>query len=474
MATESTQDVGITTKRESVEVLDPNGHNLEQGAGAKALSDIFDRVEAGKSIDEAIDDSKSKAPAQKPAEPTPEPKEAPKPEPVVEQPEADKPDTLEQAMDRKDDEINPPAANPDEPSDEELAVLPHDKPKTAKRIKALLSKISEADSIVATTKKEAAEKLKELEDLRKKLTEVKTIDPETEKRVAAQLDELAQYKRRYDLEKDPEVANRFDNRIKSADERIYGMLTKRGAGEALINLIKEEGGWAKFSDSNRVIPLSGGDQKTAAALAEEIISGLPYTEKRSIDAAVTDQIQTKTEKDRFFEEESKKAKDYFAKQEDMTRAQQEEQAKAHNDAKTYVDGFHKDFAEKTDWLQQHEIPATASASEKADLEAQNKLASDVRSAMEKSKQIKTLPEIMDLMKQAMSYHHEAFRASRLEAKVKALEARLEQVKSAGQSTKKGGSLASSGASLTPEVKTKKPQSLEEFLDRRESGDDAAE
>src|SRR6185436_18362386 len=100
---------------------------------------------------------------------------------------------------------------------------------------------------VAKTKAEAAEKATKLAEYEKKLSEVKTADPATEEKIKTQLDELAMYRRRYELDKDPNVKVKYDQRVEAAEKSIIETLKRRNAGEALLKLINDEGGWAKFS-----------------------------------------------------------------------------------------------------------------------------------------------------------------------------------------------------------------------------------
>src|SRR5882757_3312152 len=135
-------DANIVTKRETVEVITPDGKSLPQ-AGAKNLESIFDKIEGGQNADQAIKETMSSKPVS-----TPDKKEEPAPEKEPKEEPADSktketPAGLDAALTKAEERANPtPKPDDGEVSDDELKVLPQDKPKTAKRIQALLTKIN--------------------------------------------------------------------------------------------------------------------------------------------------------------------------------------------------------------------------------------------------------------------------------------------------------------------------------------------
>lgn len=459
-----TQDPTIKTVRETVEVITPDGQTL---SGADNLSSIFDKIEAGKgTAEEVIKEVMSSKPEGEVAETVKEPEPTPEPVEAVEPEET----TLDQKIDKKEAETTEPAKEPaKEPdvNDEELAVLPHDKPKTAKRIRALLDKIAKADEIVATTRKEALEKAAKLDELQKQLATVKTVDPKTEEEIKQQLDELVQYRRRYALETDPQVSAKFDGRIKGADEVIYNTLTKAGAGDELLNLIKEEGGWTKFSDSGKIIPLKGGDKQTAAELAQTILNQLSYSSRRAIDAAMIDQMHAKQEKERFFNEETSKAKQYFEQQELQRKQQQEAQEKNVKEGREYIANFEKELR-SSEFMQEKTVPGNATPEQRAAIEEHNQWAKQTNAELVKYSNSKTLPEIMAVVKDAVLYHNERRQHAIALAKVKQLEAQLLAVKNAGRTTK-AGSIAA-GSTTPPPRQAPKVLTLDERVEAMERGE----
>lgn len=466
-----TSDARISTNRESVEVI----HDGKPLSGSKNLESIFDQIESGKSADEAIKETMSSKPV---TEPPPEPEAKPEvvPEPK-EEPKPEKKEKVAKNLDEaftKQEEANAPIpeVKPEaEVSEEELTVLPHDKPKTAKRIQALLTKISKADATVAETKKDAELKATELKKLQDQLASVQTVDPRTQEEVKKQLEELAQYRRRYELEKDPEVQSRYDSKISGADVSISKILGSRGAGEALLKTIADDGGWAKFADSNQTISVKGeAEPITHAELAARILKSLPYSEQRAIDTAVNESIQAKKDKDRYFEDEGKKATEYFSKREEAAKQQQEASVKQQAEARQTVDQFHADLMKNNDFLQIKEIPANATKEQKAKIEEDNTWAKQIDAERQKMVQSKTLPEILAVVEQAVKYHNERHVNARLTAQLKAKTEELERYKAAGKTTARSGSISGGAPASSTPAKPKQAASLEEAFSRMEAGD----
>lgn len=471
-----TSDARISTNRESVEVI----HDGKPLSGSKNLESIFDQIESGKSVDEAIKETMSSKPA---PEPSPEPEAKPeevKPESAPEPKEEEKPEkkdrpakSLDEAF-TKQEESNAPIPEPKaeaEVPDEELTVLPHDKPKTAKRIQALLTKISKADAVVAETKKDAELKATELKKLQDQLANVQTVDPKTQEEVKKQLEELAQYRRRYELEKDPEVQARYDSKISGADTSISKILTARGAGEALLKTIADDGGWAKFADSNQTIAIKGETEPiTHAELAARILKSLPYSEQRAIDTAINESIQAKKDKDRYFEDEGKKANEYFSKREEAAKQQHEAAVKQQTEGRQIVDQFHRDLIKNNDFLQVKEVPANATKEQKAKIEEDNTWAKQIDAERIKMGNSKTLPEILAVVEQAVKYHNERHINARLMAQLKAKTDELERYKAAGKTTARSGSLSGGAPASSAPAKPKQAASLEEAFSRMEAGE----
>lgn len=476
----------VVTKQETTEVLDANGNTLN--SSASPLADIFNKIEEGKSEGKTAKEVIAELPAKKD-------------EVVVEKKEvkAEKPaekDSLEKRLDKvetdrqekKEEEVTRESlrasgekkevkeVKEEKPEDvipeEELQVLPQDKPKTAKRITALLAKIRATESKAAETAKQAEEKAAKLAELEKKLSETKTVDPATEEKVKKQLDELAMYRRRYDLDKDPEVKTKFDTRVELAEKSIKETLARNKAGESLIKLIETEGGWSKFSESNRYVTIGDGEggtkQVTQAELADQILQALPLSERKGVEAAMVEQIQTKRDKDRFLQEEQAKAGEFFKKKEEETIAQETTYKKEVEEAQKKIAEWRDKFLD-SDWIKDKQVPAGATAEQKAEIEATNAYNAKLRALTVKSLSAKKLEDLLEMAGDSVRYYDENRRSRALQAENERLKSELSKLRSAGRSVPKHGSISVSSSS-SEGVAPKKPRSLEEAFAAIERGE----
>ncbi len=486
-------DVNIQTKTETTEVLDTNGKTIS--GASSPLADIFQKVEEGAKVKDAIGEVMKK------------PDAAPKKEaaaPVVPVVKEEKKEEKKEELFDKKEEVEDKGESPldkklskdqrekaekesgkteakkeeDDVSDDELKVLPHDKPKTAKRIQALLKKIDAVSATEATTKTELAARDAKLAELEKKLGEVKTLDPSTEEKIKKQQDELAMFRRRYDLDKDPELKTKYDDRIAAAETQIPKIFEKNGATKQLLELIAEEGGWTKFSTSQRLVKLADDSMITSAEFADKIVQSLPFQDRKAIDAITVEQIQLKREKDRFVEQEVKTANDYFKKRDEEASRQTEVQQKNIKDAEQVISNWQKEFGEKTPWMKPREIPANASAEDKAAIEEDNKFTAQLQGVVKKALNAKDLPSILEVIQESVSYHNERrenakllAKSQKLEAALKAKDEELTRIKNAGKTTSKAGSVSGGGTSAASAAPAK-PRSLEEAFDAIASGSEA--
>jgi hypothetical protein len=494
-------DISITTKQETSEVILPPGST---GSTSGSLSSLFDKIvegkNDGKSAAEVIAEQPKKEPEEKKevkTEVKPEVKTEVKPEeksPEVE----DLNKKLDDAQTKKDEgevdrnklreatevkeekpEVKTEEKKEDEVPEAEMKVLPSDKPKTAKRIQALLRKVDEVTERETSTKKERDAQAAELADLRKKLTEVKTVDPTTDAKVKEQLDELAMYRRRYELDKDPEVKSKYDSRVESAEKAIHETLKRRNAGEPLLKLIEEEGGWAKFSESTRLVSVSDGEggtkQITTAELADNILQALPLGERKSVEAAMMEQVQTKRDKDRYIKEQQEQAVQFFKKREEEATKGQEEYQRQLDGVKKTIDEFEKKTLE-SDWLKDKTPPANATAAEKAAVEEHNKYNAQLRAVFKKSLGTKDINELLTIVGDSVKYYDERRNTSqlkrendRLRADLAAKQAELDKFKGAGRSVPKAGSIATNPTSDN-DSKDETPRSITEAFDRIQRGE----
>ena len=499
--TTQTTDNSVEVKQ-TVEVLSPDGKTMDRGTSS--IASIFDKMETAKSegqdLKEVLDEvSKPAAPERR--QPAAKPREEP-----IKQEKKPEPSSLDQKLgemqdkknedeeitrgklkqqetlkkedklpEKKEEKKEQKQESDDDVPEDELTVLPHDKPKTAKRIQALLKKIESINSESAKTKAEVAEKANKLAEYEKKLNEVKTVDPKTDEAIKKQLDELAMYRRRYDLEKDPEIATKFTARVEQSENNIISSLKARNASDGLLNLIKEEGGWVKFTNSNRQITLADGSISTASEISERILQALPLGERKAIEASMVDQINTKREKDAFFEKEQKTATEYFKNLEEQQKKQVEAQQGQIQEVTKKIDSWLKDTSEKNDWLKEKEVPANATPEQKSAIEADNKYTRQLNTLLKKSLHVKDVDESLEVVLDSVRYYQERREKNRLSEENTKLKADLEKaqseinkIRSASRSIPRTGTI-SGGGSAAATTKSSKPASLEAAFDAIEQG-----
>lgn len=500
------KDITITQKQETTEVLDTTGSTAEPSLLADVVNAMAEAKSQGRTAKEGIADYEKKSSEtakepQKKADPEPvatktptEPEKAvkategakeTKPE-ETKTPEDDDPRAaLLKAMDKKRDDKAKPAeetkATETEPElpEEDLQPSPHDKPKTVKRIKQLWGKVKQWETMAETTKRERDEKAAKLAELEKKLTEVKTVDPTTDEKIKAQLDELAMYRRRYELDNDPEVKTKFDDRISSAEDVILSTLKKRRASEGLLNIIKEEGGWEKFAASSRMMELPDGEGgvKSAPAMevADLILQTLPLPERKAIEAAMVEQFQTRRDRERFYKEQQQKANEWFASRETESKKAQEAQAKMIEEATKHVEEWRKNL-ESSDLFKDRIVDDNATAQEKAAAKEYNEYNAQMRAYLGKAISAKDLNGLLEVVGDSVRYYAERRNSASLKAELEALKAENAKLKEdaakfkrAGGSVPKQGSIAAAATPASSRA-DRLPSSLEEFADRVAQGE----
>lgn len=469
----------ITTEQRSTEVLDGNGKTLTTDS---PLSKIFEKVASGENVKDAVKSTMLPKDREK-ARPLFEEKRAPEKTAAVEDkgneapPESKEPEVVvEKKTAAPANKSAETVSAEDDVTDDELKVLPHDKPKTARRIDKLLKKISDAEQAITTTRAEAKEKADRLAKLEEDLAKASNIDPMANEKVKQHLDELAMYRRRYNLESDPAIKQRFDDRVSNAENAIHKSLISKGLPETLLAEVKNEGGWLKFADSERVIKLQNGKEMTAAELAEAIKAQLPVSERRAIEALELEQIQTRRDKDVYFQEETSKAKEYFSEQENMTKKQQEEYGKRLTDANKVVAEWKQKFKAENAWLKEKEIAAGVTPEQKAELEDHNKHAKQLNSLIDKHLAAKDLDSMIEVLVDSIRYHQERRELAsaldtnkKLQAQLKAKQDEIDRFKKADSTIQRSGSLRVSPVGSNGENASEKPQGLEAAFDALAAG-----
>lgn len=474
-------EVVETTKKETTELItDGKSHSSDT-----ALSAVFDKMEQGKTVQEAAAEVKTgsiapvqkteRQPAKETAKPAPDEQKKLEETGLNQQLEADQAKKDAEAKAAADALKTQEVQKSEEVPEEELQVLQTDKPKTAKRIQALLERTKKIQESEANTKKELEArdvKLKQIEDELAK-AKTQTVDPATQEALKQREDELAMFRRRYELDNDPVVKSKFDDRIVSTEKPIGEILTRHGAAP-LSKIVEEEGGWLAFSRSHRQIQTADG-VKPAAEVAELVLQNLPFADRQTIQSIAMEQIATKREKDRFFEEEKKKAVDYFKQKDEQAKKGSVEYQRQVAEAAKVIEDFKKDMEAKNEWLKEKEVPANASTEQKAAIEEDNRHTKQIRQELDRAIGVKDIPGMLEVVKNAVQYHQERRAHARTMAAVEALKKdnaklkdELDNFRKASKTTNKAGSLLT-GSGPAHENKKEAPKSLEEAFDLIASG-----
>jgi len=393
---------------------------------------------------------------------------------------------VEQKPEEKKEEVKPEEQTeikqeqkPEPLPDDMLKVTPNDKPLTARRISQLLEKVEFRDKTLA--EKEAI--IKELQTKAattqgsEELTKMKEELENTRK-------DLLRYRRRYDLDTDPEVKTKFEVPVVQAESTIKEVLNKYQLGEPTLKEIEKAGGFAEFSRSNKVYKIKESDangdivtvEKTAADLVKTWLNAMPVGDAEEIRSAMAQQSMTRAEKKRFFEKETAEAEKYFKSQEEQrTKFQQEQEANLEKTRKEYSDWAESQIKSK-DWLKDKDLPAGATAEQKKQIEEHNEFAKQLRS-MIKNPPTNSADKVKEILLGGVEAHHLRKENGAQAAKIKALEAELSKLKNGTRTTPKEGSILSGSRKSEEPRKTGKidldfGEAFEKAVTARERGEDS--
>lgn len=399
------------------------------------------------------------------AEPPPTPKDAPvdKPRPVTSDdappkplagfrdkvmakpPEETKPKTEPAAKADPVAKTETPKAEPapktetpavDEVPEDHRRVLPHDKPDTAKRIKAILAEKDALKKEIETLKSqpktvENTEELTKLRDEHKRLSE-----------------EATRYRRRYDWEKDPEVTEKYRAPIKASETTINETLKRHGFTDATLKIIDEAGGFAEFSRGRQLFPVNVPDpenpgqtkleHRSAADLARSWLAGIPVADAEAIKASLGHQQLLRAEEQAARTKAEAEANQFYESREATTRkAQEEAKATQERMAKEY-EAWLGETETKTEFLRDREIPDNADEAQRKSVEEYNAFAKQLRDGLRKHP---TTPQDYQQLKlDAAEAHHLRRLSGEKDARIAALEAQLSKSRAAVKTTPAGGSL----------------------------------
>ncbi len=375
-------------------------------------------------------------------------------------------------------EQKPEAKTDEEVPSEMMKVLPNDKPMTARRIQQFLKTIEFKDKTVA--EKDAI--IKQLQEK----TSTAGGDEELAK-IKADLDakssELLKYRRRYELDTDPEIKSKFDEPVTQAEGSIKETLAKHGLGDSTWKEIEKHGGFAAFSRSSVTYPVkeynADGQEvivhKTAAQLAKSWLEAMPVGDTEEVRAALGRQSMTKAEKKRFVEKETAEADKYFKSQEEQRSRSQQEQAASHEKLMKEFGEWTDNEIKTKDWLKNKDIPPGATSDQKKQVEEENAFRAQLRTML-KNPPTNSPEKVREVLLGGVEAHYLRKENGNLASRVKALEAELSKIKGGTRTTPKEGSLLSSARKPDANPKNKYNvdigDAFESAVNARIGGDDS--
>lgn len=334
--------------------------------------------------------------------------------------------------------------------------------KSNRRFREMNSRWKAAEKLAAERTTALAERDKKLAEVEAQIKEqsekmAKAVQPDAE--LQKKLDQLEMYQRRFDLENSDYVKNTYDARITRSEENIYTTLQTAGIKfkgmdeKQSVDLIKKQGGFRGFARAN-------------PELTESILDALPLIDKKSVEAAVTSQIQLEQEKAHYITTESSKAKDFFEKQRkevEAARANEVTPEKRKELQKAAIEKLTNEMYGKYAFFKDVEVPGDASTEERERLTGDNTFAKEMRETLASHLRPANDEEFIDTALAATLAHKFKRDNVALNREVKQLRADLERMKNGSKTSGRGGALPST----TPDKSSQKPAaSFGAALDRQ--------
>lgn len=359
--------------------------------------------------------------------------------------------------------------------DEQRRVLPHDKPETARRIKAILSERDAAQQ-------EAAAIRAELEAAKKTPAVAPEEVTKLREEAANAAKEAARYRRMVEVEKDPEIIAKYDEPTKQMDESIKGILKQYNLGEFTLKAVEAEGGFGAFSRSGRVFPVTVRDpdnengtitvKKTAAELSREWLNAMAVADAEAVKAALGKQQLLQSEKAAAKQTMAAEASQFY---ENQTKAQREAQAAAQSaqeKAGKDYDEWVKKTESEADFLKDKAVPEGASEAERNAVAEYNEFNKQLRASLKRHPT--NAAEYGQLKLEAAEAHHMRRVMGDKDAEIAALKEQLSRAKGAMRTTSKGGSLLKGDGKPEKQANTGDPTDYKAALRGRLLGRSADE
>lgn len=408
--------------------------NIFKGFAEKANAKIAEKTAA---LEQGDGEKKEAPPEKKPAKTT-EKKEAPRKE------EPAKPE--DKTVEKKEPEAKP--TKTDDEIDAELEAVGKD-PNMSPRTKVRFDEILGQNKKYREQAKLAAKELTELKS--------KPLDPTaTDQYKALQTEhealkgETAQYRRRFDLDSDPEFKAKYDDQISQAETAIEATWKGAGLDDATLAAIKKEGGFGAFARSRATFPFKVTDadgntktiQRPASEFARDWLAAINPADAEKIRGLMGKQGVLSEEKTAAVKREVEGAKEFFAKRGAESAKANEASIAKTKEMEQQAATISKEITENTDWLKDRAIPDDASADQKKEIEEYNKFTGQLRDGL--TKHPTTVKEYFDIALGNAHSHHLRRELGAKEAEIARLTAEVAKAKSGLRTTPAKGSLLTPG------------------------------
>ena len=210
-------------------------------------------------------------------------------------------------------------------------------------------------------------------------TEVKTLKekmaaaPPVPEAITKELEDLRQFRRVWDIQRDPEFDTKFEKAITDNEEDIYKLLTQYGVKEEAIASIRMSEIAGTSIKGTRAISKEWWDTNVLEPLKN---SGDPQQEAAA--DIIADKIKANRmigfEKEKAIQSASASQSEWIKNREAQTTKQREENIAT---VKNYVE----ESIKAVEWVGKKDIPATATPEQKAELEDHNKFVDECEATL---------------------------------------------------------------------------------------------
>lgn len=425
------------------------GTNLDTAAADAAAEALLKspsadfRVEVTPERESALDDAFKEASA-------PEAPAEPKKEEVVETPpakpaaaEPPKPAPAPEATPAKKgllDNLLPETPKPADPAAEafEAVKLRSDASEKTKETFANLKNIAQQQ--IATARQEAQKIADEKAALEKQIEELRTQAGKPAPEVEAELKELREFRALRDVEGRPEFREKFTAKIEANEKEIYNLFRQEGMKEEAIAALQ------KMSPEAR-----------ADYIESQVAPNLTAGQRRFVEAKLLDNVNVQAERT--------KALDAARSEADKIIAEQREAPVKEQEARITQMATHlKGFLNRLPFFHPKDIPTTATAEQKAEIEKSNALALELQDSL-RTALIDDSPTTraesalaVPLAKYYRLQHSQAL------ARAEAAEAELEKIRKASATGRRLGQSASANPDAAVAPKPAENVDRDEALD----------